>query len=139
MLYEVITDKASVQVCFNIRNNGAAAQSYHWSLAGLPAGPGCDVAGPVQFTPSAGVVVVPAGSTSAPICVTIKRPAGFTAQNTTSCFALSFVNDATGACYTRTAKLRVDNSCWCVTPVQAGVVRIPARGALGGIIRNNFV
>lgn len=125
--------QTSAQVCFNICNNNATAQSYHWSLAGLPVGAGCSYAGPTQFSPSAGVVAVPPGSCSPPICVTIQRPVGFTAQNATSCFALTFVNDATGACRSRSATLRADNSCWCATPLQQGVVSVPGLAA-GGIV-----
>ena len=43
--------QTSRQVCFTICNNNATAQTYQWSLAGLPAGPGCNVAGPTQFSP----------------------------------------------------------------------------------------
>ena len=125
--------QSSAQVCFNICNSTATTQSYHWSLAGLPAGAGCSNAGPTQVSPAAGVVVVPPGTCSPPICVTIQRPVGFTAQNATSCFALTWVNDATGVCRSRTGTLRVDNSCWCATPVQAGVVSVPAGGAVIGI------
>ncbi len=125
---------STVQVCFNLVNNTGAPQSYHWSMAGLPAGAGCTVAGPTQITPSAGVITVPAGSTSAAICVTIKRPAGLTAQNATACFVLTFMNDATGICRTRTGMLRADNSCWCATPQQQGAVPVPARLAAGTVI-----
>ena len=112
--------QTSVQACFNICNNSATPRSYHWSLAGMPVGPGCSVAGPVTFTPPAGSITVAAGSCSAPICVTIPRPAGLTTQNATSCYALSIVNDATGNCMTRTGTIRADYTCWCVTP-PAGV------------------
>jgi len=123
------------QVCFNLYNGNATAQTYQWSLAGLPAGTGCSVAGPTQFSPASGTVVIPAGSLSAAICVTITRPTGFTAHNATACFALSFANLATGRCQTRTAKLRVDNGCYCVTPPPTAVnvaARVPA-GTLIGI------
>ena len=121
----------SVQVCFNICNHSGVAQSFHWSLNGLPIGPGCTVTGPVTFSPSGGAVTVPGGSCSAPICITFPRPPGLTAQNATSCFAISFVNDSTGACQTRTGTLRADNSCYCVTPVQTGIVSVPGRLAPG--------
>ncbi|HSK38762.1 MAG TPA: LamG-like jellyroll fold domain-containing protein, partial [Arenibaculum sp.] len=120
----ICKDKPTVQVCMNIVNNTATAQSYTWSIAGLPAGPGCTVNGPITFSPSQGTVVVPAGGTSAPICVTMTRPAGLTAQNATSCFEFSFVNDATGICFLRSGKIRADNSCWCVTPVAQSVVPV---------------
>lgn len=126
--------QTQAQICFKIVNNTPNPQSYHWSLAPLPAGPGCTVAGPTVMTPSAGTVTVPAGSPSAVICVTVQRPPGLTAQNATACLALTFVNDATGVCRTRTATLRADNTCWCATPSQASVVGIAARVATGGTI-----
>ena len=124
--------QTSVQVCFNICNNTATPQSYHWSMAGLPIGPGCSVAGPVVFNPAAGTVVVPPGSCSPPICVTIPRPAGLTTQNATSCYTLSFVNDATGECHTAKATIRADYSCWCITP-PTGIATVSARVAGTGI------
>ncbi|MDZ4806192.1 MAG: LamG-like jellyroll fold domain-containing protein, partial [Candidatus Eisenbacteria bacterium] len=126
--------QTSKQVCFKIVNLTASAQSYHWALAPLPASPGCTVAGPSLISPSAGTVTVSAGGTSAAICVTVQRPAGMTAQNATACFQLTFMNDATGVCRTRTSKLRADNTCWCATPTQASVVGVPARVAAGASI-----
>jgi hypothetical protein len=55
------------------------------------------------------------------------RPAGLTTQNFTSCFAISFVNDTTGACQTRTATIRADFTCRCATPAQTGIVSVPGR------------
>lgn len=129
----ICQSQASTQVCFNICNNYPTAQSYHWSLAGLPVGPGCTVAGPTLFSPPAGVVTVAAGSCSPPICVTITRPAGLIAQNATSCFALTFINDATGACRVKTGTLHADNSCWCATPIPSGLVSL-APGVVGATI-----
>jgi hypothetical protein len=133
----ICKDKPTVQVCVNIVNNTTTSQNYHWSVAGQPAGPGCTVNGPVTFSPSAGTVTVPAGGTSAPICITMTRPAGLTAQNATACFEFLFVNDATGVCFSRTGKIRADNSCWCVTPAPASqsvvpvVERIPSGIVIG--------
>jgi hypothetical protein len=127
----ICKDKTTVQVCFNICSNYPTPQSYHWSLAGLPVGAGCSVAGPTVFSPPSGTVIVNPGSCSAPICVTITRPAGLTAQNATSCFALTFVNDATGQCTTRRGAIRADNTCWCVTPLQPAMVGVPARVVAG--------
>ena len=121
----------SVTVCFNLCNNTATPQSYHWSLAGLPVGPGCTVAGPVSFSPSSGTVTVGPGACSAPICVTIPRPAGLTAQNATSCFRLTVMNDATGVCMSSDGAIRADNTCWCITPTQTGIVSVPSRFAPG--------
>jgi len=130
----ICRNRDSVQVCFQIGNNTAVAQTFQWSLAGLPAGAGCSVAGPVQFTPSAGTVTVPAGGTSGSLCVLVRRPAGLTAQNATACFQLSYINTATGVCRTRTATLRADTTCWCPLPSNSGFARVSARIANGGVI-----
>jgi len=125
----ICKNDTTVKVCFNICNSTGTPQSYHWSAAALSAGPGCTVAGPVSFSPPLGTVVVPPGC-SAPICVTMPRPAGLIAQNATACFSISFVNDTTGACQTRTATIRADNTCRCVTP-PTGIVSVPGRLAPG--------
>ena len=124
----ICSTQSSVQVCFNIGNSSAAPVTYSWSLAGLPAGPGCTNAGPTQFSPSSGTVTVPAGGVSAAICVTIARPAGFTQQAATACYALTFVNQTTGICRTRTSTLKVDNSCWCGNVIPTGIVAVPGGG-----------
>jgi hypothetical protein len=135
----ICQSQTAAQVCFNLCNNYATPQTYHWSLAGLPAGPGCTVAGPTVFSPTAGTVTVAPGSCSPPICVTITRPPGMTAQNATACFALTFLNDATGVCRVKTGTLRNDNSCWCATPIPSGIVALPpgpAGATIGIAIRN---
>jgi len=129
----ICKDKTSVQVCFSICNGTPTAQTYTWSLAGLPAGPGCTVAGPTSFSPSGGTVTVASGTCSAPICVTIARPAGLTAQNATSCYALTFINNATGVSHTCSGAIRADNTCWCVSPTQTGVVGVAGRIQAGSI------
>ena len=69
------------------------------------------------------------------MCVTIPRPAGLTAQNATSCFALTVVNDSTGRCQTRQGSIRADNTCWCVRPnTGGGVVAVAARALPPGMI-----
>ncbi|MEO5618743.1 MAG: LamG-like jellyroll fold domain-containing protein [Candidatus Eisenbacteria bacterium] len=123
----------TVQVCFSICNTTATARTYRWSAAGLAAGAGCTVAGPTQFNPPGGTVTVPAGGCSPPICMTVTRPPGLTTHNTTACYGVSIFNNATGVCYTKQGKLRADN-CWCVTPIQHGVVSVPARVAAGTAI-----
>lgn len=127
----ICKDKPTVTICTNIVNHTAVPQSYHWSVAGMPAGPGCTVNGPITFSPAAGTVTVPAGSTSAPICITMTRPVGLTAQNATACFEFSFINDVTGVCRSCTGTIRADNSCWCINPVQPGVVNVGQRFAGG--------
>lgn len=128
----VCKNDTSATVCFNICNSAATAQSYHWSVAALGAGPGCTVAGPASFSPSSGTVTVPGGACSAPICITMPRPTGLNTQNATSCFAISFVNDSTGACQSRQGTLRADYTCRCAV---AAPGPIPVAGRLApGIV-----
>jgi hypothetical protein len=121
---------STIPYCFTIVNNNAVPYTYQWSLAGLPVGPGCTVAGPTHILPSAGSVTVPAGG-SAQVCVTIRRPAGLIAPNASACLALTFMNTTTGVCRTRTGKLRADNSCWCAQSSVPANVMVPA-GPTGG-------
>ncbi len=62
------TAKIAVTFC----NFTTTSQTYSWSLGPLPAGAGCDVPGPVAFSPGGGVITVPAGvcQTLWPISVT---------------------------------------------------------------------
>ncbi len=129
--FSICKNQNSVNVCFTICNTTATAQSYHWSIAPWPAGPGCSVAGPTSFSPNSGSVTVPAGGCSGPICVTIPRPAGLTAQNLTSCFGITWMNDATGVCHISKGTIRADYSCYCIGANQTGVVTVPARLAAG--------
>lgn len=126
----ICRDRDSVQVCFRLGNRTGTPQTYQWSLAGLPVGAGCGVAGPVQFTPSAGSVTVPAGGLSAPVCVLVRRPAGLTAHNATACLQLAYANAATSECRTLTTTLRADTSCWCAgagaSPAASVAARVPA-------------
>ncbi len=128
----ICKNATSVNVCFNVCNSTGTPQTYAWSLAGLPAGPGCSVPGPTTFTPSAGAVTVAPGQCSANLCVTIPRPPGLTAQGATACYVLNVVNTATGECQSCTGTIRADNGCWCVTPAPGGVVPVAARVAPPG-------
>ncbi|MEO5989562.1 MAG: FlgD immunoglobulin-like domain containing protein, partial [Candidatus Eisenbacteria bacterium] len=55
------------------------------------------------------------------------------AQNATSCYSLTVVNDSTGRCQSKQAAIRADNTCFCVTANTSGVVNVPARLAAGVI------
>jgi len=130
----ICKNDSTVKVCFNICNNAATPQNYHWSIAGVGVSAGCTVPGPTSFSPTGGTVTVLPGTCSAPICVTIKRPAGLTAQNATSCFAVTIVNDATGDCHRCDGTIRADNTCWCVTAGTTGIVSVAellSPGSLG--------
>lgn len=127
----ICKNDTSVKVCFTVCNSSATSQSYHWSAAALPAGPGCTVAGPVSFSPPAGTLTLAPGACSTPICVIMPRPAGLTAQNATACFSITLTNDANGACQVRNGTIRADNTCWCITPASSDPVAIPGRLAPG--------
>ncbi len=123
----ICSGRDSVIVCFNICNTSAVPQSYHWSAAGMPAGAGCTVNGPTSIIPPTGTVTVAPGACSLPICMTIKRPIGLTAQNATACYQVTVVNDSTGACQTRQGTIRADNTCWCSNAGTNNLVNVPAR------------
>jgi len=125
----ICINQTSITVCFNICNNTGTSQSYHWSVAGLPAGPGCTVGGLTGFSPPAGTATVGPYSCTSPICITIPRPPGLTAQNATSCFAVTIVNDATGRCTTKQGSIRNDN-CWCIS-MPSGIVGVASLVAAG--------
>ncbi|MFN8588510.1 MAG: LamG-like jellyroll fold domain-containing protein [Candidatus Eisenbacteria bacterium] len=135
----ICSGDSTVTICFNVTNASGGPKSYHWSIAGLPAGPGCTVAGPTLFTPSQGTITLPATTSSVPICVVVKRPAGLTAQNATACYAITLLNDSTGVCQTRNGSIRADNTCWCVKANTAGVVSVPARVLPPGIVGTPIV
>jgi hypothetical protein len=80
--------KSSVVVHLTICNKKVfASETYRWSMSGLPIGPGCDVAGPTQFSPPGGLVTVPYGTCKS-VDVTIQKPPGL-AGTLTSCFAFT--------------------------------------------------
>ena len=89
---------------FTVRNYASAAQTYQWTLAGLPVGTGCSIAGPSSFTPAAGTVTVPPSS-FVTVLYTAPLPAGLTVGQTT-CVQLTIVNTTTGRCCTCQTTIR---------------------------------
>src|SRR6185436_3932139 len=89
-----------VNTTLKICNYATTPQTYAWSLAGLPAGPGCAVNGPTVFSPGMGTVTLPA-ATSGPSCVTIPititYPPGILYMQT-ACYQATVQNTATGRC-----------------------------------------
>jgi hypothetical protein len=116
-----------INVCFTIcNNNWNTAQTYNWTLAGLPTGPGCTVAGPTSFSPSSGTVVVPAGG-CVPVCVNILKPAGL-APGQTACYQLTVLNTKTGDCFNCFGKLTASYKWIYPDPTATGLTIIPANG-----------
>ena len=65
----------SVTVNVEICNFGPTTDTFNYSFAGMPAGSGCDVAGPTSFSPASGSVVLASGAcTNFPVVIT--RPVG---------------------------------------------------------------
>jgi hypothetical protein len=79
-------------------------QTYSWTIAGLPAGPGCTIAGPTVFAPAAGSITVPAYSWSSTF-INVTIPGGMTLSDI-ACYEVTVVNDSTGACMKCDGKLR---------------------------------
>jgi hypothetical protein len=88
---DVCRDGATVTVTMSVCNYSTTAQTYQMSLAGLPAGPGCSVAGPTVFAIAGpNPVTVPPNSCVA-VPVTITRPPGM-GLNSTACYTLAATN-----------------------------------------------
>ena len=121
-------NQTSITVCFNICNYDWSAPSanFSWSLAGLPVGPGCTVAGPTVFSPASGTVTVAAGA-CAPICVTIQKPAGLV-PGQTACYQLSVSDLKSGTCFDCKGTLRASGK-WIPDVVVGDIVHAPSGGA----------
>ena len=117
----------TLNVCFNIVNRDWSAPiACNWSLAGLPVGAGCTVAGPTVFTPSSGTVTVPAGGTVT-VCVTIQRPAGLT-PGQTACWQLTVLDAKAGTCFSCVSVLRASNQWKFPDPVATDLQQVPTDG-----------
>ncbi len=108
-------NQASKVVPFTICNWGPAPDTFHWSLAPLPAGAGCSVPGPTTYTNVAGTTALLNPGQCTTFNVTIARPPGLTAPQT-ACYQMTFMGDATGNCHDCRGRLRALN-VWCPTPV----------------------
>ncbi|MFA6044126.1 MAG: LamG-like jellyroll fold domain-containing protein [Phycisphaerales bacterium] len=109
---------SSVQIC----NYSSVAHTYNYSFGGTPVGPGCTVAGPTNFAPPIGSVMVPAGGCVS-VPVTIQRPAGLTFPGATSCYE-TFITDATtGESVTAEGRV-VDARTWCFD-LSSSTPRVP--------------
>lgn len=86
------------------------SMTYSWSLAGLPAGPGCSVNGPTGYSPSSGFVTIPAGGCQN-VTVTVTRPAWLT-PGSTGCYVLNVTNTLTHACFDCTGKVTASKKWW---------------------------
>jgi hypothetical protein len=93
----------TINVIGTICNHGAPGQNFNIFPAGLPVGPGCNIAGPTTITapPS---VFVPACA-----CVnfnyTITRPAGMLNLNDMGCYEITFQAATTGEIFSCRAKV----------------------------------
>lgn len=77
---------ATVTVNVEICNFGPTTDTFNYSFAGMPAGSGCDVAGPTGFSPASGSVVLASGAcTNFPVVIT--RPVGLLGAGPTTLVA----------------------------------------------------
>ena len=96
-----------VTTTLTLCNYATTPQTYTWSIAGLPAGPGCSVNGPTGFGPSSGTVTLPA-AVSGPACVNvpivITRPPMGIGQ--TACYQVTVQNNTTMKCCVTRGRIR---------------------------------
>ena len=124
------TVTVSVEIC----NFGPTTDTFNYSFAGLPAGAGCDVAGPTSFSPATGsVVLAPGACTNFP--VVIARPAGLLGigpTTLTACYRMTVTGAESRRTVTCEAKLSRPANGLCVSvPVgtpSVSVVHITADG-----------
>lgn len=104
----VTTSASAIQTTLTICNYSATPQSYTWSIAGLPIGQGCSVAGPSVFSPLSGTVTLP-GATLGPACtsvpIIVQLPGGMPSL-ATSCYQVTVLNTETGKCCTTKGTVR---------------------------------
>jgi hypothetical protein len=104
----VSTPFSSVTTTLTLCNYSVNPQTYTWTIAGLPAGPGCSVNGPTVFSPYSGTVTIP-GATSGPSCVnipiSIQLPSGMGFLQT-ACYQVTTQNLATGRCCVSRGRIR---------------------------------
>jgi hypothetical protein len=126
----------SVSVTALVSNFTATTATYTCTFSPLPVGAGCSVAGPTSILPSTATVTVAPGTT-APVTVTMLRPAGLTYAGATSCFQFQATNTSSGETVSALGKL-VDARylCWpicCPLPIGVG----PSGTNIGTAITNS--
>jgi hypothetical protein len=113
-------------VDISLCNYAPVDQAYAWSIA--PKVPGCESQSPTDFTPSSGLVFVPAVScTNFPVL--IETPAG--AAYGHGCYTVRFTNLMTGAVITCPGSTYVYNP-WSIVP--RVLVTMVAEGATSNIV-----
>jgi len=95
---------SSVNTTLTLCNYAPTPQTYTWSIAGLPAGPGCSVNGPTVFSPYSGTVTVPAGPACVNIPINIALPPMGPGQ--TTCYQVTTQNVRTGECCVTRGRIR---------------------------------
>lgn len=102
------TPFSGVTTTLTLCNYSLTPQTYTWTIAPLPTGPGCSVSGPTVFSPNSGTVTVPA-ATSGPACVNIpigiQVPAGMGFPQT-ACYQVTTQNRETGRCCVTKGRIR---------------------------------
>ncbi len=83
------------KIPFRICNYSPFSRTFTWTLAGRP---GCDVAGPEDFQPSSGTIVLPPGPACQTVQSIVQVPSWLTGTNL-SCFELSVFEHETARCF----------------------------------------
>lgn len=126
----VCISRPSVAMPITLCNWQGTQGKIRWSLAGLPVSSGCSVAGPVSFSPTAGITQLLDPGACETVVITMPRPANLGAGDT-SCFQLT-ANGANGYCSSAFGALVGDPGyCVSVDPYD-GVVEVVAGSGPGG-------
>jgi len=93
----------SINGVMTLCNDSTVTHNYSWTMTGLPSGGACTISGPTIFTPSSGLVTIPAG-TCLNILVNITAPPGLVFGQT-ACYDFSATNIETGGMTSCTGQL----------------------------------
>ena len=109
-------DDSSVEVTLKICNDSSVDNFYSFAFHGLQGqggqtGQGCNVHGPISFSPEEGTGWVNAGECET-VTVTIDRPEGLTEAGTTACYLVTVENLMTGTCATCSGKVKAVGLCF---------------------------
>lgn len=116
----------TVTVTGYICNYTDTTQTYSYAFQGLPIGPGCQIAGPTNFTPPNGTVSVAPGQ-CAPVTVTIDKPVGMNTPGQVACYEMCVQQVGTSNTFCCHGSVQASPN-WCVQfpwDLYTGLVGVP--------------
>ncbi len=108
----ICSNRQTVKTNLTICNYGGVPATYSWSMAGLPSGTGCTVAGPTVFSPASGVTGLLAAGQCVNIPIVITRPAGLTGSST-ACYQAVVTNLTTQYVTTASGSMKNISGIFC--------------------------